>query len=182
MTGGNGQESVPLDAVIVDDRDSFEEFFRSERRALLRLAWSLTGRRDLAEEAVQEVMVTVHQRWSKISTYDRPGAFARRVLLNDLISTARRQRAEQRANARSQRGRVQTEPAVEPPDPIVWEALRALPERQAQAVALHYLDDLPLAEIADVLGVTEGTVKVHLHRGRLALAERLRPELTKGEA
>ena len=182
MTGGKAQEPMSLDAVVVDDEGSFEEFYRSQRRPLLRLAWSLTGRRDMAEEAVQDVMVTVHERWSKISAYDRPGAFARRVLLNDLTSTARRKRAEQRANARSQQGRVNTQPAVEPPDPVVWEALRALPERQAQAVALHYLDDLPLADIAEVLGVTEGTVKVHLHRGRLALAERLRPELTKGEA
>lgn len=64
-----------------------------------------------------------------------------------------------------------------PPDDSFWAALRSLPDRQAQAVALHYLEDLPVSEIARVLDIAEGTVKVHLHRGRLALAELLRDEL-----
>ena len=52
--------------------------------------------------------------------------------------------------------------------------MRALPARQAQAVALHYLEDRSLAEIARILGCAEGTVKAHLHRGRRALADALR--------
>jgi RNA polymerase sigma-70 factor (ECF subfamily) len=51
--------------------------------------------------------------------------------------------------------------------------VRSLPRRQAQAVALHYLEDLPVAEIARVLGCAEGTVKAHLHHGREALGRRL---------
>jgi RNA polymerase sigma-70 factor (ECF subfamily) len=51
-----------------------------------------------------------------------------------------------------------------------------LPRRQAHAVALHYLDDLAVADVAKVLGLSEGAVKVHLHRGRQALAVRLGSE------
>jgi RNA polymerase sigma-70 factor, ECF subfamily len=54
-----------------------------------------------------------------------------------------------------------------------WRAVRSLPRRQAQAVALHYLEDLPVADIARVLGCAEGTVKAHLHHGREALGRRL---------
>ena len=61
-------------------------------------------------------------------------------------------------------------------DAPFWAAVRSLPRRQAHAVALHYLDDLAVAAVAKVLGLSEGAVKVHLHRGRQALAVRLGSE------
>jgi len=76
------------------------------------------------------------------------------------VAFARRQREEQVA-----------EPS---PDRVVLvAALARLPERQRQAVVLHYLADLPLAAIALELGVAEGTVKSWLHRARTALADQL---------
>jgi RNA polymerase sigma-70 factor (ECF subfamily) len=54
-----------------------------------------------------------------------------------------------------------------------WSAVRRLPTRQAQAIALHYLEDMSVADIADVLECSPNTVKVHLHKGRHALAHRL---------
>jgi RNA polymerase sigma-70 factor (ECF subfamily) len=57
-----------------------------------------------------------------------------------------------------------------------WAEVRRLPRRQAQAVALHYIYDLGVAEIASTLGCAEGTVKVHLSRGRAALGSRLNME------
>jgi RNA polymerase sigma-70 factor (ECF subfamily) len=54
--------------------------------------------------------------------------------------------------------------------------VRSLPERQAAAVALHYLEDLSIADIAAVLECAEGTAKSHLHKARAALAQRLRTE------
>jgi DNA-directed RNA polymerase specialized sigma24 family protein len=58
-------------------------------------------------------------------------------------------------------------------DPAFWAAVRALPERQMACVALHYLEDRSVAEIAEVLDCKAATVKVHLHRARQALAQRL---------
>jgi RNA polymerase sigma-70 factor, ECF subfamily len=55
-----------------------------------------------------------------------------------------------------------------------WAAVRALPSRQAQAVALYYLEDLSIQQTATVLGCAEGTVKAHLAKARRALARRLR--------
>jgi RNA polymerase sigma-70 factor (ECF subfamily) len=54
-----------------------------------------------------------------------------------------------------------------------WREVRRLPSRQAQAIALHYIEDLSVSEVAGILGVAEGTVKALLHQGR----ERLRREL-----
>jgi RNA polymerase sigma-70 factor (ECF subfamily) len=57
-----------------------------------------------------------------------------------------------------------------------WTTVRELPKRQAQCIALHYLEDRSTAEIADILGVAESTVRVHLHHGRTELALRLGEE------
>jgi RNA polymerase sigma-70 factor (ECF subfamily) len=54
-----------------------------------------------------------------------------------------------------------------------WDTVRSLPRRQAQVVALHYLEDRPVAEIAEILGIAAGTVKKHLFDGRHALARAL---------
>jgi RNA polymerase sigma-70 factor (ECF subfamily) len=70
---------------------------------------------------------------------------------------------------------AQPDPTVELPttDHEFWDAVRTLPARQAQVIALHYLEDRPVVEIAEVLGCATATVKVHLHRGRKALADTL---------
>ncbi len=176
-TGGAGVSSERAEPTVVvyDGGTSFDELYRREHRPLLRLAWSLTGRRDLAEELVQDAMLAVHRDWDRVRRYESPGGFARRVLLNAATSAARRHGAEQRAMSRLTVERTHRDEL--PPDESFWAALRSLPERQAHAVALHYLEDLPVSEIAHVLDIAEGTVKVHLHRGRLALADLLRDEL-----
>jgi RNA polymerase sigma-70 factor, ECF subfamily len=167
-----GRSSATVLSIV--DR-SFDAFYRAQYRPLLALAWSLTGRRDLGEELVQDAMLTVHRHWSRVRTYEQPGSFARRVLLNDATSAARRGAAEGRALDRLDRPADAAEDTPLP-DPEFWSALRSLPERQVQAVTLHYLEDRSVAEIADILGIAANTVKVHLHRGRLALATALRPE------
>ncbi len=157
------------------DASSFDDFYRREYPSLLRLAWTLTGRRDLGEELVQDTMLRVHGKWAAVGGYDAPAGFARRVLLNGATSAARRRTSERAALSRVA-ATVVARPDELPPDDELWAALRALPARQAQAVALHYLEDRAVADISAVLGIAESTVKVHLYRGRLALARSLRPE------
>jgi RNA polymerase sigma-70 factor (ECF subfamily) len=71
-------------------------------------------------------------------------------------------------------GRRQTVVApLDERDAEYWRAVRSLPLRQAQAVALHYLFDLSVVDVADTLGISEGTVKAHLHKARAALAKKL---------
>ena len=97
----------------------------------------------------------------------------RRVAANLATSTVRRRLIEARALARFW---ARAEPSlVELPasQADFWRAVRSLPRRQAQVVALHYLEDLSVMEVARVLGCAEGTVKAQLHNGRETLARRL---------
>lgn len=151
---------------------SFDDFARRERRPLLEFAWSLTGDVGLAEDLAQEALGAAWRSWDRIGGYDKPGAWARRVVANRAAGHTRRAGRERRALGRLA-GRRATRVELEPADDAVWAAVCTLPERQAQAVALHYLEGLSVAEIAAVLECAAGTVKVHLHRGRLALAREL---------
>jgi RNA polymerase sigma-70 factor (ECF subfamily) len=151
---------------------SFDDLYRREARRLVALAYGLSGSRRAAEELVQEAFLAAYRRWNQISAYDDPAAWLRRVVVNQSVSRIRRRVAEARAMTRL-RARP-TLPAVLPEqDEAVWRAVRALPRRQAQVVVLHYVDDLPIAEIAQVLGCSDGTVKTHLHRARQLLASAL---------
>jgi RNA polymerase sigma-70 factor (ECF subfamily) len=58
------------------------------------------------------------------------------------------------------------------PDEAVWALVRALPDQQRRAVVLHYVGDLSVADVADVMECSEGTVKTHLSRARTHLAQR----------
>lgn len=150
----------------------FDDLARRERPGLVAFAWSLTGDGGAAEELAQEALLAAYQSWDRIGAYDKPGAFLRKVVANGAVDRLRRRGREATALAR-----MAARPApvvqLEPEDRQFWEAVRALPERQAQAVALFYLEDRPVAEIADILGCATSTAKVHLHRGRIALARTL---------
>jgi len=99
----------------------------------------------------------------------------RRVAVNLATSAVRRRLIEATARARfwAREPALAELPASEAD---FWRVVRSLPRRrQAQAIALHYLEDLSVAESARVLGCAEGTVTAHLHNGREALARRLAP-------
>lgn len=149
----------------------YEDFFRQELRPLMALATAIAGA-DRAEEIAQEALLRAHREWGRIARYDKPGAWVRRVTINLATSSQRRRSAERRALQR-----VATRRQLDAPPPEVddfWTLVRRLPDRQAAAVALHYLEDLGVAEIADALGCAEGTAKAHLHKARRTLAEHLR--------
>jgi RNA polymerase sigma-70 factor, ECF subfamily len=154
-------------------RASFEALYRSDFNAVIGLAYGLSGSRSAAEELAQEAFLAAHRRWDTVGAYDDPGAWVRRVVVNRSVSLVRRRLAEARALTRLSNQRRALPVEMAPESEAFWAHVRALPRRQAQAVALHYLDDRPVADIATILGCSEATVKVHLHRGRKALAERL---------
>lgn len=157
---------------LIRETRSFAAFYEEEYRAVVGLAFVLTGSRSAAEELAQDAFTVAYRRWSEIGTYDRPEAWVRRVLVNRSRSWGRRKGAELRALARIKNRRDRIEELPDP-DHEFWDAVRALPRRQSQAIALHYLEDRPVDEIATILDCSSGTVKTHLHRGRQALAEAL---------
>ena len=176
------QTEPGLDVSETRDREisfveSFDAFYRSEFRALVGLAFVLSGSRSAAEELAQDAFLAAFQSWDRISRYEDPAAWVKRVVSNRSVSRFRRLRAEARALVRI--GRVDhTIPEGEPDADRLWRQVRSLPKRQAQVVALHYLDDRSVSEIALILGVSEPTAKTHLQRARQALAEELGKEAT----
>lgn len=163
---------VPSEPVAVTPPParSFEDFYRLSYSASVRLAFGLTGDLAVAEEYVQDAFVTAHERWPTVTTYDRPDLWLRRVVINLCVSGFRRRRNQSRAQDELRQRRTV---AVELPekDDELWRAVRRLPQRQAQAIVLVYVEDLSVRDTAEVLGCSEDTVRTHLRRGRSALSQ-----------
>ena len=151
----------------------FEHFYLEEYPRVVMLVYALSGSRAGAEDIAQEAFLRAYQNWERVGSYEHQAAWVRRVAANLATSGIRRRLAEARALARLAARR---EPALEPlpaEEADFGRALRALPRRQAQAVALFYVEDMSVQQIAVVLDCAEGTVKAHLAKARHTLAKRL---------
>jgi RNA polymerase sigma-70 factor (ECF subfamily) len=155
---------------------AYPTLFRREYPGLVALAWGLTGSRESAEDIAQESLLVLHRRWDVVQI-DNPAAYVRRTCANLSVSWVRRRAREAQAMARL-RGRRPPESPVDESTDAFWAAVRRLPRRQAQATALFYGLDLGVDEVAEILQMAPGTVKVHLHRARSTLAAALADEST----
>lgn len=156
----------------------FDRFFEKHYGSVVALAQSLTLSRPVAEDVAQEAFASALMRWPKVSAYERPDLWVKRVALNRTIGVARRGRSEKRAVDRLKTYGVPTQvvPAADVADQRLWSAVRRLPPRQAQLVALVYVDDQSIEDAAGALGLTPSTARTHLQRARAALAAALQPE------
>ncbi len=178
MTAETKPDPLPREEELAVSHEPFENFYRREFRDVVGLAYALSGSRVGAEDLAQEAFVAAHQRWDRIGGYDKPEAWVRRVVSNLAISGFRRRAAETKAMARLAGQRRQPLPEMEPEDEEFWKTVRQLPKRQAQAIALFYVEDRSVAEISEILDCSESTAKVHLFRGRQALAAKLGLEVS----
>ena len=168
------EEPSTPDEVAVEELSSaaFEDFFRREYPAMVALAAAVSRSPHTAEDLAQEAMLRARRHWDRLSGFDKPGTWVRRVTINLSLNS-------RRGVAREARTRLawweRHEPAEQPQalDPDLLDALHALSPHQRAAVSLHYLEDRSTSEIADLLGCSESTARVHLHRGRQALAQHL---------
>ena len=162
-----GTRTLPL-------RENFPAFYRREYPNMVAIAAAVSGNRAIAEDLAQEAMLRAHRHWDRVSAYERPGAWVRRGTINLALSAAKRAAAEFPRVLRLAERSTLPEPDVA--DDRIWKAVAKLPGNQRAAVALHYLEDRPIDEIADILEISAATARVHLHRGRKALASTLDPE------
>ncbi len=151
---------------------SFEGFYRRYFPQAVALAHALAGGR-VAEDIAQEALWATFKRWDEL---EAPERWLFRVIANRSRSVLRRSYAETRAIRRLAGG---VRDVVELPEPTeeFWAVVRRLPRRQAQTVALVFIEDLSTSDVAEVLGCAETTVRVHLHRARQSLAERFEAEV-----
>lgn len=145
-----------------------EAVFRAHYAPLVRALGFAWGDTEAATDAVQEAYAQLVVHWNRVSTYDDPSAWVRRVAINRLRS---RRRALLRRAAVLKRLRHQLETVAQPPDAPdeLTYRLRDLPERQRTATALHYIGGLTVVEVAEAMGISPGAVNQHLHRARAAL-------------
>ena len=163
---------VVEDGAAVDTTMDFEELVEIESRGLIAAVYTIVGDQHRSEEIVQEAFERGFRRWHRVSRLDRPGAWVRRVAVNQAISTTRRRATEQRALARLD-GLADREGIPDPlaalDDEGVWAEVRRLPADQAAVVALRYGADLGIDDIAETMHLTGPAVKSLLHRARAAL-------------
>jgi RNA polymerase sigma-70 factor (ECF subfamily) len=151
------------------------EIYEASYRRLVAQAFALAGDRVEAEDAVQEAFARAVAAGDRFRRVDNPEAWLRTVALNVV---RRRWRRARLFGVLSHRVATPADvPGISEDHVAVVEALRALPFPQRETVALFYLADLSVQEIAHTLGVAEGTVKSRLNRGRATLATLLRPSV-----
>ena len=148
-------------------QDEFEEFVEAQLPGLLGYARALSGNDHDAWDLVQECLVRIGVRWSRMDRDGNPGG----VRADDAGAAERRPAAAPRPGAarRSWCPEVGVEHPVPGIDPWMLAALRSLPPRQRTALVLRYVDDLDLRGIAAAMGCSVGTAKSHVSRGLAAL-------------
>ena len=156
---------------------AFAEFFESQQRRALRLAYVMCGNPAQAEDIVAESFAKMYPAWQK-GQIQEPGAYLRRTIANQVRGTWRHNDVERRHEARMQVMFSSEAPGFD--DALaardaVSVAMASLPPKQRAVVALRYLEDLSEIETASILEVSVGTVKAHASRGLERLREVLRP-------
>jgi RNA polymerase sigma-70 factor, ECF subfamily len=156
--------------MAADQLDRLEHIVREQSVPLIRTLTFVVLDRQLAADIAQETFLKLYVNWDKVATHPDLPAWIFRVALN-------RARDHRRSLARASRlvERMAGDVAVSggaarwEPDIGLIDALRTLPKRQRIAAALFFVGDLPLAEVAQIMGISEGAVSSHLHRARAAL-------------
>lgn len=167
MVGSDGTPEVP---------GGFEAFYRREYGPMVALAYGLIGSRTAAEEIAQDAFLKAHRDWAKVSRMASPGGWVRTVTLNLARSRWRRLKVEISSLLRLGDQPAHYDAATAAEADEFWAMVRRLPARQARVLALHYVDDKSVAEIAEILDVAPGTVKALLHQARQRLEHQLRDE------
>jgi RNA polymerase sigma-70 factor, ECF subfamily len=142
----------------------FEQLYRAEYGSVFRAAYLLCGDRAMAEDATQEAFARALERWRRLE--------GRSWAVGWVVTTALN--VTRRALKRRPLTTGAENPSADPDELLdLRRAVRALPTRQQEAVVLHYLQDLPVEQVAQAMGTAPGTVKAHLFRARDALASSL---------
>ena len=149
-------------------RQDFAEFVAGRSAELLRLAYVLTADQHAAEDLLQSALTKAAARWGRI--HSAPEGYVRQIMYREQVSWWRR-RARRPVTVAA---RVPDRPA---PDPMVMvearlalrEALLALPPGKRAVLVLRYLEDLPEAQVADILGCSVGTVRSQTHKAIVQL-------------
>ncbi|WP_323099064.1 SigE family RNA polymerase sigma factor [Intrasporangium sp. YIM S08009] len=162
----------------MSERDEqFTRYVRGRREHLRRSALVLCGDPTTAEDLVQTTLTKLYLAWPRVATMTAPDAYARRVLVNAHVDLTRRPWWRRELSAGDDLPEHPAHPnvgVVEDRDELA-DALAALPPAMRRVIVLRYLWDLGIAETADLLGISPGTVKSQSSKGLAHLARALSP-------
>ncbi len=172
-TGRRQRAAQTADASGRPAADDFAAYMRARQPSLLRTAYLLTGDRHAAEDLVQTALAKLFLSWDRVRDREALDGYVRRILVNEHRSAWRR------AWRRLERS-TDTVPEQEPHHDAyddgsraaLWDAVRSLPPKQRAVVVLRYYEELGEREIADLLGISPGTVKSQASRALATLRER----------
>jgi RNA polymerase sigma factor (sigma-70 family) len=157
---------------VKDAEAEYSWFYRGEYPHVVRTVFLILHDRQRAEDVTQDAFVQLYAHWNKVSHYERPEAWVRRVAIRMAIRHVKREQMRsmlERATSSS--------PISSGVDVDLLRAMRELPVTQRVAVVLFYFEDRPIAEIVHILGTSEGAVKMGLSRARRRLGELLGEEV-----
>ena len=173
---------MPTDEAIIQlvqagrGREALDQLVPAYRRRVFALAYSILRDRAAAEDLAQEVFVKL---WQALPRYDgraKLSTWVYAITRNAAVSALRsRRRSLSMTDAAvlAEVEAISAGPGAEPGDAGLRRHVEALPEKQRQAVTLYYLDERPVDEVAEMMGMPVNTVKTHLHRARSTLAAML---------
>ncbi len=173
---------MPADEAIIQlvqagrEQEAFERLVPAYRRRVFGLAFSILRDRAAAEDLAQEVFVKL---WQALPRYDgraKLSTWIYAITRNASVSALRTRRRMVSMSDPAVSEEVEGIAAAPVPvagDRELRRVIEALPEKQRQAVTLYYLDERPVEEVAEMMGLPANTVKTHLHRARASLATAL---------
>jgi RNA polymerase sigma-70 factor (ECF subfamily) len=153
--------------------DALAELYHACYRRLVAQLFAFTNDVSEAQDVVQEAFARALARPNGLSDVENPEAWLRTVAINVVRRRWRRRKLLDAILLRDRPIARLTEPPPAPERADLRDALARIPQQYREVIVLHYLADLPVDEVADVLGVPVGTIKSRLYRGRLALAGHL---------
>jgi len=163
-------------------RTDFEEWLLAREGSLHRTARLLTHDTHAAQDLVQTTLAKLYLAWDRISDRDNVDAYARRILVNEHRSTWRRASTRREFTTDTPPDRGETSREYDGVRDAVWAFVGTLPPRQRAVIVLRYYEELTEPEVAELLGISVGTVKSQAHRALAALRARVadHPEIEGG--
>lgn len=150
--------------------DDFAEFAAANEQRFYRHAYLLCGDRELARDLVQTTLLKLYRGWDRVRRVDHIHAYAHKTLVRTFISAQRKDRRERTLAA------LRDPPAAADHADLritVLDALAELPPRARVAVVLRFWEDYSVAQTAELMSCTQGTVKAQCSRALRLLRERL---------